>query len=281
MPLPSFRGIWLFLACRFCLPVHLFVGNMCFPLYRTFYCTKHSISTDWKITLYVIIIKTTDKYDKFVFLSTQKTVNSKCKCLLSKLLFQVILGVTGDVDVVLLGLWILLVSRSGPYIYFTWGHFVCIHIPCIHSVHSFLHSAPPSAPQNLRVLAYSWDSIELTWDEPMGNTKEITAYAIETRFSDQPTFRLSGKVDAFAKRVYQNYGLIEGEEYYFRVRPCTREGRCEDFAEIGPLTPRPPFGNCEWASFRVMLCAVLPVYKSQNSAFIFHFACLLHNIIIS
>ena len=108
---------------------------------------------------------------------------------------------------------------------------------------SFIHSVPPSAPQNLRVVAYSWDAIELAWDEPCGNTAEITAYAIETRFSDQPTFRLSGKVDAFAKRIYQAYGLIEGEDYYFRVRPCTREGRCEDFAEIGPLAPRPPFGK--------------------------------------
>ena len=110
---------------------------------------------------------------------------------------------------------------------------------------TFRHPVPPAAPQNLRVLAYSWDSIELVWDEPCGDTTEITGYAIETRFSDQPTFRLSGKVDAFSKRVYQAYGLIEGEEYYFRVRPCTREGRSEEFAEIGPLTPRPPFGNCD------------------------------------
>lgn len=136
------------------------------------------------------------------------------------------------------------------------SHYICTHMEIsgrcnllysfTHSIiYSFIlyHAAPPSAPQGLRVKAYSWDSIELAWDEPLGNTKEITAYAVEMRFSDQPTFRLSGKVDAFAKRVYQAYGLIEGEEYYFRVRPCTREGRCDEFAEIGPLAPRPPFGN--------------------------------------
>ncbi len=119
----------------------------------------------------------------------------------------------------------------------------CAHARFVNRV-TCCTSAPPTAPQNLRVIAYSWDSIELAWDEPAGGaTSDITAYAVESRFADQPTFRLSGKVDALSKRVYQAYGLIEGEDYFFRVRPCTREGRSDEFAEIGPVTPRPPFGN--------------------------------------
>ncbi len=105
---------------------------------------------------------------------------------------------------------------------------------------------PPSAPQNVRVSAYSWDSLELSWDAPLQGADALSCFTIESRMADQPTFRLQGKVDAFKPRKYQAYGLFEGEDYFFRIRGCTKSGGpSEDFAEIGPVTPRPPYGKVD------------------------------------
>ncbi len=109
--------------------------------------------------------------------------------------------------------------------------------------------------------------------------------------ADHPTFRLQGKVDAFKPRKYQAYGLVEGEEYFFRIRGCTKSGGpSEDFAEIGPVTPRPPYGkvhcmNCSCSashtnasgdpsricSSRAYICNVTVHYVDMNTAFVFSF----------
>ena len=106
--------------------------------------------------------------------------------------------------------------------------------------------APPPAPHSLRVVSTSPYIIQLVWEQPpLEDEPAIISYIVEMKKVGDQDFSLAAIVDG-SNTVCDVMGLIEGEEYYFRVSSQSVFGTSTEKAILDTtVRAKLPFGKLD------------------------------------
>ena len=99
---------------------------------------------------------------------------------------------------------------------------------------------PPAAPSDLTANTTSYDSVDLSWKD---NANNETAYEVQWRTSDEPTFTKK-KVISANSTSYTVTALQADTQYVFRVAAINAYGRSGYSNEATATTPHAPSIDC-------------------------------------
>ena len=102
----------------------------------------------------------------------------------------------------------------------------------------FMTSEKPNPPECITVVSTNKGSITLSW-KPSSNDggSQITAYAVEVCLASDTNYVASGTVNGDVSQ-YEMTGLIDGSDYFVRVRAQNMAGLSEPLEFKDPIKAR-------------------------------------------
>jgi len=110
-------------------------------------------------------------------------------------------------------------------------------------------TAPPSAPQNVRVTEIARDYVIIAWEPPLSDGNEkLLGYEVEKSMAGGGGVYVSAGYVDVGTLSFRVTRLHEGCEYMFRVSAENRVGLGQPAATERPVTVKLPFGESQLRS---------------------------------